>query len=83
MSKYIDIVEAGSSPSGKTLIWNVVNVHPNNACTLGVIRWHGPWRKYVFEQPDGAYYDWECLRKIADFIEAATAAHYAHGVVSR
>lgn len=78
MSKYIEILEAGLSPSGKTKRWVVSNVHPNNAGPLGQIRWHGAWRKYVFEQPDGAFYDWECLRMIADFIEAATKEHYSN-----
>jgi hypothetical protein len=77
MSKYIDIELAGTSPTGKTKIWHVTNNHPNHAADqLGIVRWHGPWRKYVFEQPDGAFYDWECLRKIADFIEVATREHY-------
>jgi hypothetical protein len=78
VSKYIDIVEAGTSESGKTRIWNVVSNHPNHAADeLGIIRWHGPWRKYVFEQADSAFYDWECLRKIADFIESVTMEHYS------
>lgn len=73
MSKYIEIIEAGTSPSGKTKIWHVIN--KDQQIEIGLIRWHGPWRKYVFEQPEGAFYDWECLRMIADFIETATKDH--------
>jgi hypothetical protein len=72
-SPYIDIVEVGTSKSGITKIWHVVN--KNNPDDIpGVIAWNGGWRKYVYYSGD-AYYDWQCLRQIADFIEAKTRDH--------
>jgi len=73
VSPYIDIVEAGTSDSGKTKIWYVVNKR-DPSDTPGIIKWNGGWRKYVYYSGE-AYYDWACLRQIADFIEAATLEH--------
>ncbi len=72
VSKYIEIVEIGTSPSGKTKVWEVRN--KNEDAEVGIIRWAGNWRKYVYDC-DSCYYDWDCLRMIADFIEKATLEH--------
>lgn len=72
VSKYIEIVEVGTSPSGKTKIWEVRN--KNEDAEVGIIRWAGNWRKYVYECGP-SYYDWDCMRMIADFIENATLEH--------
>ena len=73
VSPYIEIVEVGTSKSGKTKVWHVRN-KGNEFDVPGVIAWNGGWRKYVFYSNE-AYYDWQCLRQIADFIEQATADH--------
>lgn len=72
-SPYIEIVEIGLSPSGKTKIWKVVNKN-NPDDVPGIIKWNGGWRKYVYYSVH-AYYDWQCLRQIADFIEEQTKDH--------
>ena len=72
-SPYIEFRDGGLSPSGKTRIWTVHNINTNEE--IGYIRWAGNWRKYVFEDYGPSYYDWKCLRQIADFIESATADH--------
>lgn len=70
VAKYVDFTYIGLSKSGKTHIWAVTGKGgPENG--IGIIRWHGAWRKYVYES-DEAFYDWDCLRLIADFCEAAT-----------
>ena len=76
VNTFIKFVDAGESPSGKTKIWNVVNVIRGeyNPDHIGVVKWSGAWRKYVFECGP-SYYDWECLRLIADFIEVKTKEH--------
>lgn len=80
VSKYIEIVEMGTSDSGKTKVWHVRNKSREGVDDVpGVIKWHGGWRKYVFHS-DYAFYDWECLRMIADFIEAATKEHLGNRV---
>ena len=57
--------EEGVAPRGYvTKVWRVNN---RDNFTLGVIRWHAPWRRYWFECSGG--FDVACLREIADFIE--------------
>lgn len=73
VSPYIDIVEVGVSASGKTKIWHVVNKRSADDIP-GIIKWHGGWRKYVYYSTE-AFYDWQCLRQIADFIEDQTTIH--------
>jgi hypothetical protein len=75
-SPYIDIVEVGTSPTGKTKIWHVVNKRDPQNDIPGIIKWNGGWRKYVYYSGE-AFYDWQCLRQIADFIEVETARHRA------
>ena len=44
---------------------------------IGTVSWWGPWRKYVFHAGPQTLFDQDCLRDIADFVEAETKAHYA------
>lgn len=78
-SPYIDIAMLGYSDSGKTVIFDVFNNRTREI--LGQIRWHGPWRGYVFEAtPSGdiSYiYDAKCLKQLADFITTANDDHKA------
>lgn len=75
ISSFIEFRDGGTSPSGITKIWYVVNTMSGQDDQIGYIRWHGAWRKYVYQVPDESFYDWECLRFIADFIEARTIEH--------
>ena len=75
-SPYIEILEVGKSPSGKTSIWEVRN--KNTQEYLGRIKWHGAWRKYVFESPPSELfwiYDSQCLTQIAQFLEKSNRWH--------
>lgn len=74
ITSFIKFEEAGTSKSGLTRIWNVCNTMSGSPDYFGVIHWHGAWRKYVFEC-DRSFYDWDCLRLIADFIEQKTIEH--------
>lgn len=42
--EYLDFVETGDT--GKTKMWDVMSL--SGGYRLGRIRWHGPWRQYVF-----------------------------------
>lgn len=70
---FIEFREVGTSKSGITKIWEVVNTMGNDD-SIGIVRWHGPWRKYVYEC-SASFYDWDCLRYIADFVERQTMEH--------
>lgn len=72
-SPYIQIVDFGTSPSGKTKIWLVRNTRTDE--DIGHIRWHGPWRGYVFEAAEAGFYDEKCLKQISDFIITANQDH--------
>lgn len=74
---FIKFEDGGTSPSGKTKIWCVVNTMGELYDECGYIRWHGPWRKYVFQSPDDSFFDWDFLRLVADFCETKTAEHMA------
>jgi len=57
--------EEGVAPRGYvTKVWRVNNL---SGQTLGVVRWHAPWRRYWFECNGG--FDVSCLREGADFLE--------------
>jgi hypothetical protein len=76
VSSFIKFIPMGTSPSGKTSVWHVVNLmRPEEPDQIGVIKWHGAWRKYVYHSPGESFYDWECLRLIADFIQQKTLEH--------
>lgn len=57
----------------KTLVWDVTAIL-NGVC-LGQIWWSGPWRKYCFHPNAGTVFEEDCLRTIAQFVEARTAEH--------
>jgi len=72
VKKWVDIFPMNNSLTGKTKTWGVKSYRDNSS--IGIIKWNGAWRKYVY-QSDEAYYDWDCLRYIADFCEVATKEH--------
>lgn len=73
IGKYVEVYEI-PNPSKKTKIWEVHNINNPDDINIGIIKWYGGWRKYVYYTGD-AYYDWTCLRGIADFCEVQTGAH--------
>jgi len=78
--KYIKFLMEGTSKSGKTQNWRVV-AKKDEDDILGYIRWHGPWRCYIFSAFCGRIFqttpifEKRCLRDIADFIDEQTKAH--------
>ena len=52
----------------KTNVWYVENKETGDG--LGFIKWHGPWRQYVFEVScDETILSVSCLHDMADFLE--------------
>ena len=66
--EYIVIDAAGTSPSGKTLRFDVLNKRSRDL--LGVVAWYGPWRQYTFNPMARTTYSSGCLRDIAHYIDA-------------
>lgn len=65
-SKYLEFVEMGESPSGKTKIWSVMN--SNDGSLLGQVKWYGPWRKYVFFSEPNCIWSADCLEDLSKFV---------------
>lgn len=63
---YITFVERSDHPP-KTKRWNVV--HIEREILLGVISWHGAWWKYVFHPEGSTFFDADCIKEIASFID--------------
>jgi len=56
--------------SGLTGIWHVCSAgEVANANMLGVIKWHGPWRKYCFYPEANCLFDKSCLEEVAAFLD--------------
>lgn len=56
-----------TADTGKTKVWSVDNT--NDGSHLGVVKWHGAWRKYVLHTEPRCIWSPECLRDVARFIE--------------
>ena len=70
MAKYIEFVLAEHKP--KTNVWNVQA--KEDGAFLGIVKWSGGWRCYIFEPDAETIYEKQCLRDIAEFLERETQA---------
>ena len=70
-TRWLTIQEAHFT--GKTYIWHVFATEGGER--LGQIKWFGRWRKYCFFALDHTVFEQDCLRDLADFIEARTKEH--------
>jgi hypothetical protein len=51
----------------KTQQWIIVSVSSNDI--LGVIKWNGPWRQYVFHAGPNTFWSVGCLNDVQEFID--------------
>lgn len=63
---FVSLKKEGLSSTGKTEIWEVFNLNEDDY--LGVVKWYGPWRKYVFHPGDDTFFDDECMKEISIFL---------------
>lgn len=70
MSSYISFVLL--KDSGRTKIYNVVS-RSSDVC-LGQIKWHGPWRQYVFFPAANTLWSQGCIQEVRAFIDELMAA---------
>jgi len=75
-NKYMEIVEAGSSASGKTKIWHIKD--KGSGEYLGRIFWWARWSQYVMETDEGVIWAKSCLDYISDFIQQQMEAWVRH-----
>lgn len=57
------------SPGLKTKVWTVES--KNQGSVLGLVRWFGRWRQYVFEPSTGTLFNNGCLSDIETFLDDA------------
>jgi hypothetical protein len=55
------------APARKTMVWFVIS--QSSDVKLGEIKWHSPWRQYVFFPAPETLFNTDCLVVIADRIE--------------
>lgn len=65
-SDLIQILEVGTSSSGKTKVLVVRTKDLIRPISLGRIEWYGPWRRYVFKPQTETLFDATCLTVITD-----------------
>ena len=65
MKSYVDFELAEKKP--KTAVYHVLS--KSGGDILATIRWHGPWRKYVFDPADETLWSCGCLAEVQTFIE--------------
>ena len=63
---YLRFVEKPRPTGRKTGIYSCRNRKSDTE--LGIVRWHGPWRRYCYFPTVQAVYSGGCLEDIADFI---------------
>lgn len=55
----------------KTNVYSVINILMG--CTIGVVKWHRPWRQYCFFPSSSTVFHKDCLAEIADFLRKRMA----------
>ena len=69
-------------PSKRTKEW-LVRPMADRTQVLGEVRWHAPWRRYVFRPNARTLYDGECLRELSAFCARQTADRKAERALER
>lgn len=67
-------------PGRKTKVWRVLATRGH--VPLGRIVWWGTWRQYTLIANQGTVWSPDCLRRVADFCEAATNARRRERMLS-
>jgi hypothetical protein len=70
MAKWIEFEEIDTDATRKTKIFEVIT--KEGRLGLGIVKWHGAWRKYCFFPAEQTIYEWDCLRDIAEFCQSET-----------
>jgi len=64
-TKYLRFVMAEQKT--KTQVWHIISKKWGNV--LGVIRWYGPWRQYVFYPEKDTIWNKDCLDDVKNFLQ--------------
>lgn len=72
-TEYVYFEQMSLSATGKTKVISVMKI--NSRITLGIIKWHGPWRKYTFHTFDNMTFDSKCLQEIINELDRLNKEH--------
>jgi hypothetical protein len=72
LGKWTTATYVGTSPSGKTDLWEIQSAA--NGEFLGMIRWYGRWRQYVFHPAKQTIWNPDCLDEVSTFCRGRTKA---------
>lgn len=72
---YLTFSLYGTSPSGKTEVWDVLS---DAGSILGQVSWFGRWRCYAFFPASKTVFERLCLLDLAAFCERETARRREH-----
>lgn len=74
-SEWLTFHDGGTTPSGKTRLWTVTG-SGGDGDVLGVVKWSGAWRQYVFvTRPVHVTMASSCLQQLDRFLVEQTTAH--------
>ena len=62
---YIEFIKVTGNPNRK--LYEVTSKKSGEK--LGLIRWQGSWKKYVFAPDKNTYWDEGCLKDVVQFLE--------------
>jgi len=68
MSQYVEFTLADEQKP-KTKVWNILS--KSSGDLLGIVKWYGPWRQYVFFPQDETIYSSGCMDFIVQFMKSA------------
>jgi hypothetical protein len=57
----------------KTLVYDVQNTQAD--CSIGLVKWYGPWRHYCFFPETETVFSDRCLLRIGKFVEELNKKH--------
>jgi hypothetical protein len=68
--QFIEFTEHPQDPRKETRLWSVMSTQGDRH--LGLVVWHSPWRRYVFQPLAHTVFDKGCLDRIGKFLEEQT-----------
>ena len=73
---FVKVTHGKGITKRKTSMWTL-RKDSNHACgeLLGIVRWHGAWRQYVFIPENGTIWSSGCLKTIAEFLDKINKRH--------
>lgn len=63
---YLSFTKIKKPKDRKTDIWEVFSM---NKIPVGLIKFNGAWRQFIFEPADTTFWSYSCLEQIVEFLK--------------